>query len=120
MTALNRRRIAIVTSLVSIAAVMLAIITMSKRQVRLENARGARVRDDIHTLDARLNRYKVRHGDYPANDLGLSALGIAPKDPWLRDYIYRCPGRFHKDGYDLFSPGPDGKPDTADDDWGND
>ena len=31
---------------------------------------------------------------------------------------YPCPGIHNRDGYDLFSAGTDDKPDTADDDWG--
>ena len=30
-----------------------------------------------------------------------------PKDPWGSDYVYRCPGQHHPDGYDVFSMGPD-------------
>jgi general secretion pathway protein G len=41
-----------------------------------------------------------------------------PKDPWQKDYIYVCPGVKDPSGYDLYSAGPDRKPDTADDDWG--
>ena len=38
-----------------------------------------------------------------------------PKDPWGNDFVYRQPGRVNPDGYDLFSPGPDGRADTEDD-----
>jgi general secretion pathway protein G len=37
-----------------------------------------------------------------------------PIDPWNTPYIYRFPGTNGKP-YDLFSCGPDGIPDTADD-----
>ena len=35
-----------------------------------------------------------------------------PKDPWGKDYQYKCPGE-HGD-YDLFSYGPDGQPSSDD------
>jgi len=41
-----------------------------------------------------------------------------PKDPWQNPYIYVSPGRKHPDSFDLYSAGPDRKPDTPDDDWG--
>jgi general secretion pathway protein G len=41
-----------------------------------------------------------------------------PKDPWRNEYIYRNPGTKNQSGYDLFSAGPDRRPDTPDDDWG--
>ena len=37
------------------------------------------------------------------------------KDPWGHPYQYFCPGKHHLDSYDLFSFGPDGQPNTADD-----
>src|SRR4030095_7359918 len=36
-----------------------------------------------------------------------------PKDPWGNDYIYRCPGQKHPESYDLYSGGPDLRPDTG-------
>ncbi|PYL63906.1 MAG: type II secretion system protein GspG, partial [Verrucomicrobia bacterium] len=42
-----------------------------------------------------------------------------PKDPWQSNYIYLCPGIKNPNGYDLYSAGPDRKPDTSDDDWGD-
>ena len=41
-----------------------------------------------------------------------------PTDPWGNPYIYEYPGKHNKNGYDLFSTGPDGKTGT-DDDIGN-
>ena len=42
-----------------------------------------------------------------------------PTDPWGNTYIYVSPGRKNPDSYDLYSAGPDRKPDTPDDKWGN-
>ena len=36
-------------------------------------------------------------------------------DPWGNPYQYRYPGIRNKDGYDIWSKGPDGKDGTADD-----
>jgi general secretion pathway protein G len=80
--------------------------------------------------------YKMQMGNYPSTDEGLQALVAAPQgktdrwrgpyiegstlplDPWKNPYQYRYPGVHNKDGYDLWSMGPDGK-DQTDDDIGN-
>lgn len=80
--------------------------------------------------------YRMSVGNYPSTDEGLQALiappqgksdrwrgpyvegNTIPKDPWGNLYQYRYPGVHNKDGYDLWSMGPDGK-DQTDDDIGN-
>ena len=37
------------------------------------------------------------------------------QDPWHNPYIYECPGRHNTKGYDLMSPGPDGRVGGGDD-----
>jgi general secretion pathway protein G len=32
-----------------------------------------------------------------------------PKDPWGGDYMYKYPGQYNPDGYDLYCYGPDRK-----------
>ena len=73
-------------------------------------------------------------GDYPSTAEGLAALIAAPADkadrwhgpyvennkklpldPWKHDYKYAYPGTHNKDGYDLWSTGPDGVDGTPDD-----
>lgn len=90
------------------------------------------VKDSYRTT---LVRYKMDIGDYPSTAEGLSALltapanggdrwhgpyvevnnGQLPLDPWGEPYQYRFPGTHNKDGYDLFSKGPDKVEGTADD-----
>ena len=90
------------------------------------------VRDSFRTT---LVRYKMDIGDYPSTAEGLNALLVAPAnagdrwhgpyaelngnqlpvDPWGEPYQYRYPGTHNKDGYDLFSKGPDKAEGTADD-----
>ena len=80
--------------------------------------------------------YKMQMGNFPTTEEGLQALITAPQgkadrwrgpyiegnsiplDPWKQPYQYRFPGVRNKDGYDLWSIGPDGK-DQTDDDIGN-
>ena len=101
----------------------------------VEYARHIRVAADIQGINTQLGLYESMNGFYPTTEQGLQALVSQassdpkptrwyqlykelPKDPWANDYIYRCPGLKNPTGYDLFSAGPDRKPDTTDDDWG--
>ncbi len=89
----------------------------------------------ISELEKALERYKLDAMDrYPTTEEGLNALIKAPddqdlakkwhgpylgkavpKDPWDKDYVYKCPGEHHTDGFDLYSLGPDGQEGTEDD-----
>jgi len=97
-------------------------------------AKDMRVRADIQAISTQLKLYESMNGFYPTTEQGLKALVTPPetdpkparwyqlfkdmpKDPWQSDYIYICPGIRHPDSYDLYSAGPDRKPDTPDDNW---
>src|SRR6059036_1897517 len=101
----------------------------------VEYARRTRVAADLQGINTQLKLYESMNGFYPTADQGLQALVTQPdtdprptrwyqlykempKDPWQSDYIYRNPGLKSPNSYDLYSAGPDRKPDTADDDWG--
>lgn len=80
-----------------------------------------------------LTSYRIHMGDYPSTSEGLQALvtappsragqwhgpylenGKLPLDPWKEPYGYRNPGTKNKNGYDVFSKGPDKTEGTADD-----
>lgn len=87
-------------------------------------------------LNGALDLFKAHMGEYPASDAGgLKALMEAPddeearkkwegpylkrtsdlKDPWEHEWIYRAPGEYNKNGYDLSSAGKDGQEGTDDD-----
>ncbi|MDD2763811.1 MAG: type II secretion system major pseudopilin GspG [Opitutaceae bacterium] len=88
------------------------------------------------SMQAPLNAYKIHLGDYPTTAEGLQALvtpsankadrwrgpylqdSKLPVDPWGESYQYRYPGVKNKNGYDLWSKGPD-KTDGTQDDIGN-
>ncbi len=87
------------------------------------------------TLRAPLTAYRIDMGNYPTTAEGLQALitapaskadrwrgpyfdapgGKIPLDPWGEPYAYRFPGVKNPGSYDLYSKGPDGQADTADD-----
>ena len=91
---------------------------LMQHSIRAEHNQHMKVTTDIHALGAELDRFKTANGVYPSTQQGLRSVAAAPKDPWGNDYVYRCPGKLGPNGYDLFSPGPDHRADTVDDDWG--
>lgn len=100
----------------------------------VEYARDTKVNADIQSFNTQLKLYESMNGFYPSTEQGLQALVVQPtsdpqptrwyqlfsdlpKDPWQNNYIYLNPGRKNPNGYDLYSAGPDHRPDTADDRW---
>ncbi len=98
-------------------------------------AKDMRVRADIQAISTQLKLYESVNGFLPTTEQGLQALVTPPEtdpkptrwyqlfkelpqDPWSNNYIYLSPGRKNPTGYDLYSAGPDRKPDTADDNAG--
>ncbi len=97
------------------------------------DAETGKVKADFRTLETSLIRYKTHTRMYPTSEQGLDALVNAPTtapqptnwkrvlkpegilDPWQRPYQYIYPGKSNPDSYDIYSMGPDGKPNTADD-----
>ena len=75
---------------------------------------------DLRVAKAQLETYKATSGSYPTIEQGLSVAGHIPTDPWQSEYVYRYPGKFDRESYNIFSAGPDRKADTPDDDWGDD
>lgn len=93
---------------------------------KVKKARIKTAQAQINLLGSALDEYLLDVGHYPS---GLNALiekpqdtenwdgpylkkKIIPKDPWGREYQYKCPGE-HGD-YDLFSYGPDGQQSSDD------
>jgi general secretion pathway protein G len=98
----------------------------------LDKGKDKRVKADITTFAAALGSYEMANGVLPSTEQGLMSLVEKPTsrpvpqswtpcmkklqlDPWLNPYIYRRPASKDKGPYDLYSAGPDGLPDTADD-----
>lgn len=118
MQAATRRRMIKLALFMIVAIGVVSLPVMSQRSLRREYERHLGVCTDIRALGTQLDDYKSLNGHYPTSEQGLRVLAPPPKDPWLSDYVYRCPGIHNRHDYDLFSAGPDRKSDTADDDWG--
>jgi general secretion pathway protein G len=117
---------------------VLAALVVPKIMSRPDEARVAKVRQDIRAIEAALNLYKLDNYIYPNTDQGLEALVTKPqgspeapnwkqggyldrlpKDPWGFTYNYLSPG-LHGE-LDIWSYGADGQPegDGVNQDWGN-
>ena len=96
---------------------------------KIEEAKIVRARGDLEQVKTSLLMYQSATGALPSSDQGLKALITKPEgvrnwrqqlesvmiDPWNKEYIYVQPGTHNPKTYDIFSPGPDGLPNTADD-----
>jgi len=94
-------------------------------------ARTSAVGTTLENFEMAIDAFEVDCGRYPTTAEGLKALvqqpaGLngwkgpylkagLPMDSWGHPYFYVCPGRHSPQAYDLYSAGPDGKTDTADD-----
>ena len=100
-----------------------------------DDAKFTKVKADLLTFKAMLASYQLGNGSLPTSEQGIKVLWAKPTtepvparwhaemdeevlDPWNHQYVFRNPGKHNADGYDIFSMGPDGQPDT-DDDIGN-
>ncbi len=136
MKRLQRQRNAGFTLLEIMLVVMIiallagAAIYMMRGNV--DQARIVRAETDIQNLMTQLQMYDVLNGGYPTTQQGIRALverptgepqprkwrqlmPDVPLDPWNNPYQIRNPATMSKARIDLFSPGPDGQPNTADD-----
>jgi len=107
---------------------VLAGLIIPRVMGRPDEARQAKAKMQIESLESALKLYKLDNGPYPTTEQGLKALveaptagnlprnwrtggylekGKVPKDPWNNEYIYVSPGS-HGD-FDLSSLGTDGE-----------
>ena len=118
---------------------LMATLLVPRIMDRPEEARVAKARVDMRTLESALRLYRLDNGAYPTTEQGLAALvrkpeigplprnyraggylegASVPRDPWGRPYVYKSPGDHNTHGYDLYSYGPDGR-EGGDDDIDN-
>lgn len=98
----------------------------------LDEAKFQVAEDTVQKLAQQIVLYQTRSRMYPSTEQGLEALvrrpttGTVPTkwrplmdeiplDPWGNPYQYRYPGVKNPGKFDVFSMGPDGRSDTADD-----
>ncbi|HEY5260017.1 MAG TPA: type II secretion system major pseudopilin GspG [Rhabdochlamydiaceae bacterium] len=94
----------------------------------LDIAKEMRVKSDVQAISIQLQTYEMLNNRVPTTEQGLQALvsmptadpkprhwkklwknDDVPRDPWDQPYVYRNPGKYNTDGFDLYSLGPKGK-----------
>jgi general secretion pathway protein G len=92
----------------------------------IDVAKEQRVTSDIQAISMQLRTYEMLNFRKPTTEQGLKALvampasdpkpqrwkklmEAVPLDPWGSEYVYRNPGKYKTDGFDLYSLGPQGK-----------
>lgn len=106
---------------------LLAAVIVPSVVSKVDDARIARAKQDIASLETALTMFRLDNSRYPTSEQGLLALVQQPtdpsirnwkpggylkrvsKDPWENDYVYVYPGT-HNNEYDLYSLGADGQP----------
>jgi general secretion pathway protein G len=106
---------------------LLAAVIVPSVVNKVDEARVAKAKQDITSLETALTMFRLDNSRYPTTDLGLTALVTQPtdpsirnwkpggyvkrisKDPWGNDYVYVYPGT-HGGEYDLYSLGADNQP----------
>ncbi len=103
-----------------IIAVLAGMVTLYMGQTATD-AKARAALGDIKTYQTAIDLYALENNDqFPKRLEDLVSgekkyLRELNTDPWGNKYVYLVPGRHHKDSYDIFSAGPDGKPGTEDD-----
>lgn len=92
----------------------------------IDVAKEQRVTSDVQAISMQLRTYEMLNYRMPTTEQGLRALvqppsadpkpihwkklmEAVPIDPWGNEYVYRNPGKYKPDGYDLYSLGAQGK-----------
>jgi general secretion pathway protein G len=115
--------IMVVVIIIGLLAAFIVPTVMSK----VDDAKIAKAKGDIQTLEAALSMYYLDNSKYPTSEQGLQALIQQPtdatikhwrpggylerlsKDPWGNPYLYAQPGT-HGKAYDLYTLGADQQP----------
>ena len=104
---------------------ILAALIIPRLVTRTSDAKIAKAKSDIATLDGLIQQYRLDTDHFPTTEQGLSSLRVAPNgvnnwkgpyttkaipsDPWGNEYVYEAPGPDGQD-YMVESYGADGAP----------
>ena len=136
MKRLNRNSTAAFTLIEILLVIIIVIALMAVLLPNIRNAlsdsRSGTAQMYVTALNGDLGLYELTNGFPPTTAQGIRALVERPSmepiprkwsqrreklevDPWGMEYRYEYPGRHNKNGFDVFSCGPDRQPGTEDD-----
>jgi general secretion pathway protein G len=133
----NRKRVSGFT-LIEIMVVLFIIVSIAGAAVLsynnyIQNAKIGTTKQYVETLSTATEAFHLNVGQYPSSlqDLLECPSGISTSkwggpyvrnlqkaDPWQNEYRYEQRGQHNKNGFDVWSIGPDGQ-DGSEDDIGN-
>jgi general secretion pathway protein G len=127
-------------TLMEVLVVLFILLALASTAVVTYQGRLAKANVDqtilyVKTLTDAIESYRLAVGRFPTTEQGLNALLNPPsdlpnpakwsgpylkdtaptEDPWGNPYQYVCPGTRTRDGFDIWSLGPDGTDNTEDD-----
>ena len=121
--------------LVIIIVIALMAVLLPNVRTAMNDSKKGTAEMYVNKLSGDLALYEATNGLPPTTAQGIRALIEKPTgepiprkwsqreekiepDPWGMEYHYEYPGKHNKNGFDIFSSGPDRQPGT-DDDIGN-
>jgi general secretion pathway protein G len=124
--------------LVIIIVIALMAVLLPNVRTAMNDSKKGPAEMYMNKISGDLALYEATNGFPPSTQQGLRALVERPSgepiprkwsqreeklepDPWGMEYRYEYPGKHNKNGYDVFSCGPDRQPGTEDDigNWSN-
>jgi type II secretory pathway pseudopilin PulG len=101
--------------------IALIVLVFSSMGTIMDAAKIKAAKVQLEGIETPIEQYVIEHGEYPATLDDLRGNGSKQyiegfnSDPWGRPYEYERLGGRRKNGYRLYSVGPDGKRGTKDD-----
>jgi len=102
--------------------VVLSELALFLIRPKIVDTNEIQAKQQLVVLRAALEKFKVDYGHYPSQDEGLHALidpshqgggylssELALKDPWGQPFVYQIDNSSKKEGFTLYSIGPNGR-----------
>ena len=117
-------------AIILIVVATVAYVLWQQEQIKTDGTPTSLAFREISSFRTAISMFEIDEDRFPTTEEGLKALlsrpaaiakaawhgpYLEPKaahpliDPWGRLYVYECPGKHNRDGFDVYSLGPNGK-----------